>query len=409
MVMTTGETFPSDRMAKTPEGISILHSLSIYLPRTQNWIYPQIVGVPGSTGLVLTEAIENRGFFPISDERLAVLLKRWHRLFWNRRVMSLFRRRVLTQMAEREISQRSWRGNVVHAHFGTRGWYSLPLAKRLGVPLVTSFYGYDAWKLPVVSRRWRHRFSDLFRSGSIVLVEGPAMRKRLIEIGCPAKNVIVCRLGVDLSGIRFVQKDYFDGLHVLLVARFTEKKGLVDGLKACRIARSRGAQLRVTIVGDAIPGDAAGRGIKAELLTLANDPLFAGAVTFTGFVAPTELNRLLTVCNVFLSPSRHTDDGDAEGGSPVALTQAMAAGLLCIGTRHCDIPEVIIDGKTGFLADEKDVAGLAEILLRAAGKLRDHGAMASEGRKHVEQIFDIRVQQAQLAKVYLGLLQGTLA
>jgi colanic acid/amylovoran biosynthesis glycosyltransferase len=407
--MTTNDTFPSDRSAKTPEGISILHSLEIYLPRTQNWIYPQIIGVSGSTGLVLTEAIEDRGFFPISDEQLAVLPKRWHRLFLNRRGMGLLRRRVFTQRAVREVSQQNWRVNVVHAHFGTQGWYSIPLARTLGVPLVTSFYGYDAWKLPVVSRRWRLKFSHLFHSGSTVLVEGPAMQRRLIEIGCPAKSVLVSRLGVDLSGIRFVQKDYSDGLHVLLAARFTEKKGLVDGLKACRTARSRGAKLKVTIVGDAIPGDVAGQHIKAELLTLANDPLFAGAVTFTGFVAPTELNRLFSFCNVFLSPSRHTDDGDAEGGSPVALTQAMAAGLLCIGTRHCDIPEVILNGKTGFLTDERDVAGLAEILLGAAGKLRDHGAMTAEGRKHVEQTFDIRGQQARLAELYLGLLQGTLA
>jgi len=92
----------------------------------------------------------------------------------------------------------------------------------------------------------------------------------------------------------------------------------------------------------------------------------------------------------------------------VALTQAMAAGLLCIGTRHCDIPEVVVHGKTGFLTDERDVAGLAEILLGADGKLRDHGAMTAEGRKHVEQTFDIRSQQARLAELYSGLVQGTI-
>src|ERR1035441_1007903 len=102
MVMMTSETFPSDRSAKTPEAISILHSLWSYLPRTQNWIYPQIVGVPGSTGLVLAETIEDRSFFPIGDEQLAVLPKRWHRLFLNRRGMGLLRRRVSTQMAVRE-------------------------------------------------------------------------------------------------------------------------------------------------------------------------------------------------------------------------------------------------------------------------------------------------------------------
>ena len=33
---------------------------------------------------------------------------------------------------------------LIHAHFGVEGVYALPLAARLGVPLVTTFHGFDA-------------------------------------------------------------------------------------------------------------------------------------------------------------------------------------------------------------------------------------------------------------------------
>jgi hypothetical protein len=33
---------------------------------------------------------------------------------------------------------------LIHAHFGIEGVYALPLAKRLHIPLVTTFHGFDA-------------------------------------------------------------------------------------------------------------------------------------------------------------------------------------------------------------------------------------------------------------------------
>lgn len=128
-----------------------------------------------------------------------------------------------------------------------------------------------------------------------------------------------------------------------------------------------------------------------------------------GFVPPAELARLFAAGNTFLSPSRHAADGDAEGGSPVALTQAMAAGLLCVGTRHCDVPEVIVEGKTGFLAAEGDVARLAEILVAAARNAGGHGPMLVAGRQHIEQSFDTRAQQERLAGIYRSLARGDAA
>jgi hypothetical protein len=50
---------------------------------------------------------------------------------------------------------------------------------------------------------------------------------------------------------------------------------------------------------------------------------------------------------VFLCPSRFGPGGDAEGGLPVELLEAMGMGLLCVGSRHCDIPEAIIAERPG--------------------------------------------------------------
>src|SRR5207249_4497939 len=107
-----------------------------------------------------------------------------------------------------------------------------------------------------------------------------------------------------------------------MMARFTEKKGLVDGLRACAEARRRGADFTVTIVGDAISGDEAGARIKAELHQIASVPELKDRMQFAGFVPAAKSRELMRQHDIYLCPSKHARDGDAEGGSPVSLTEA---------------------------------------------------------------------------------------
>src|SRR5262249_7297886 len=53
-------------------------------------------------------------------------------------------------------------------------------------------------------------------------------------------------------------------------------------------------------------------------------------------------------------------------GFPVAILEAMAAGLPVLTTRHGGIPEIVDDGVTGLLAAERDVDGLADAMHRIA-------------------------------------------
>ena len=58
--------------------------------------------------------------------------------------------------------------------------------------------------------------------------------------------------------------------------------------------------------------------------------------------------------------------GCAEEGACICL-EAGAAGLPIVATRHAGIPDVVIQGETGFLVDEHDVDGMAQRMLRLGG------------------------------------------
>ena len=307
-------------------------------------------------------------------------------------------------IASREVSR--WRPGLIHAHFGMKGWEMLGVKQRLGVPLVTSFYGMDAWKLPHASAMWRGRFAELFAKGDLFLAEGLAMRDRLVAIGCAPEKAKVVRLGVNLESLAFVERDFKPPVEVVMMARFTEKKGFPDGLRAFAEAVRHGADLRMTIIGDAT--DEVGARIKDELHKIvSSSPGISGRVSFTGFLTPADANERLRKSCVFLCPSKHSRDGDAEGGSPLALTQAMALGLLCIGTRHCDIPEVIHHGETGLLAESGDVEGLATLLSTAIQNPGESKAICRRGCEHIRAHFSTATQMAALESIYTSLLHST--
>jgi len=88
----------------------------------------------------------------------------------------------------------------------------------------------------------------------------------------------------------------------------------------------------------------------------------------------------------FLQHSIRASDGDSEG-TPVAILEAQASGLPVIATRHAGIPDVVIEGRTGFLVDEGDVKRMAEGIARVAEDSPLATALGAAGRSRVLESF----------------------
>ena len=67
----------------------------------------------------------------------------------------------------------------------------------------------------------------------------------------------------------------------------------------------------------------------------------------------------LNQSHIFILPSITDKTGDEEG-IPNSLKEAMAMGLPVISTYHAGIPELIQDGRSGFLVPEKDSKALVK-------------------------------------------------
>src|SRR6185295_17908832 len=99
---------------------------------------------------------------------------------------------------------------LIHAHFATDGLRVLPLARALGLPLVTSLRGYDVTRSDAALLRsgrlsWmRYALGKkrLQREGALFLAVSDALRRRAIERGFPQARTRTHYNGVDLDFFR---------------------------------------------------------------------------------------------------------------------------------------------------------------------------------------------------------------
>jgi colanic acid/amylovoran biosynthesis glycosyltransferase len=189
---------------------------------------------------------------------------------------------------------------------------------------------------------------------------------------------------------------------VLIAATFTEKKGIPYALQALGRLQHE-VDLEVTIVGGAREELAEGREQKKQILGVIEAEGLAARVRLLGFQPHARVVSEAYDHHLFLSPSVTAADGGTEGGAPVAIIEMAATGMLIVSSRHCDIPEVIADGRTGLLADERDVDELFGCLVHAIRHPDEWPAMLAAGRRHIEAEFNAQNQGLRLAALYEGI------
>lgn len=362
------------------------HATALYLHTAGSWIHAQIAGLQRYQPLVLAQDTANLDQFPVPALVSAAAWPAPQRLA-NRLV-----RRVWGQYPFYGGLLRRHQAALLHAHFGYEGARCLAARRGGRVPLLTSFYGADATQY---ARRpeWLRRYRRLFAVGEAFLVEGTAMRAQLVAIGCPPDRIRIHHLGVDLERIVWRERHRGPRVRFLICAGLKEKKGIPWALRALAAAQTEHPHPFELVV----VGDGPDRGALEHLVA----QLGLGPHTrFLGMVPYAEALGHLDRADILLQASVTAVDGDTEGGAPVVLLDAQAAGLLVVATRHADIPEYVVDGQGGLLADERDVAGLAACIRRLITEPERWPAMSRAGRAHVAAQYNAAVQAGRLEALY---------
>jgi len=181
---------------------------------------------------------------------------------------------------------------------------------------------------------------------------------------------------------------------IVAVGRLVEKKGYPFLVEACRLLKERGMAFRCEIIG---PGP-----MENELRAQIHASGLSGEVALVGVRTQSEIRKSLSAASVFVLPCVEEKSGGMDI-LPTVITEAMAAGLPVVSTCLAGIPEMVVDGKTGFLVSPGDSRAVADAVQKLLSNPDEARSMGAVGRRHAEAIFSEDVVIPQL----LALLRQT--
>ncbi len=285
-----------------------------------------------------------------------------------------------------------WNPDVSHIHFADRastvrkGICTL-LSRMAGVPVVLHAHAgdFDAF-YQVRSRPTRWLIRHMLDSAAALIVLGQGWA-RFFHEEC---GVPMSRIHVQANPIRMppsLERIAHPGFRVLFVGRVSAKKGILDLVDALAgLPHELKRETLLVVCGDG----------EVHLLEAACSARGV-AIALRGWVDREVLEREYQQADVLALPSRFE-------GMPMAVLEAMSFGVPVVATRVGAVPEVVIDGETGFLVACDDVAGLSEAL----GMLgRDLSLRTRLGRQAFEQArrYDVSETVRRFASLYSGVIR----
>ncbi len=263
------------------------------------------------------------------------------------------------------------------------------------IPLITYFRGYDASVQTVIESHLQ-QYRQLFEQAVALVAVSPDLKRRLCDMGAAADKVVVNPSGVDCE--RFTPVDpAANPPDFLAVGRFVEKKAPHLTLIAFAEAFRGLPEMRLRMIGDGP--------LMGACRDLAHVLGVGSAVTFLGEQSHDVVRDELRRSRAFVQHSVVARTGDSEG-TPNSVMEAGASGLPVIATRHAGIPDVVIEGKTGLLVDERDVAGMAAHMRQLAAHPEQAATLGAAARRHIAANYTMEQSIARLWKIIESAIAG---
>jgi glycosyltransferase involved in cell wall biosynthesis len=292
--------------------------------------------------------------------------------------------------------------HIVHTHTATAGLLGRLAAKLAGVPVILhTFHGHvlRGYFGPLRSKVlvWMERCLARLSDRIVTVSEG--QRWELAGYGiAPLEKITVVPLGFELEDLLTCESHHGelrrelgfakDNKLIGIVARLVPIKNHRLFLQAAQVVAEAVPQARFLVVGD---GE-----LREELEAYARDLGLNGRVLFTGWRR--DLPRLYADLDVVALTSINE-------GTPVSLIEAMAAGVPVVATAVGGVPDVVVEGETGYLVEGGDVKRLAGAIVELLRNPKEAREMGQKGREVAYPKFAAQTLIANVEGLYAELLR----
>lgn len=296
----------------------------------------------------------------------------------------------------RSVQRRGVR--LLHAHFAAQqAELARLVSEMLGTP-----YGFTAHAQDIFVPSYRKRLAGRIQAARYIITISDYNKSYLRKLFPDLAQQIAARartihMGVSPDAIashppqpRALSAN--EPATLLTVGRLTEKKGHMVMVRALKMLRQRGIPVRWVVAGEGPERPALDQAvIQAALSDVA---LFVGAVN-----SKTRMDWL-TQSHVFVLPCVVARNGDMDG-IPVALMEAMAAGVPVISTSLSGIPELITDSQEGLLVPPGDAVALADAVETMLNRPDLRAACSVVAWQKVKREFSVSTNVQQLLDIFV--------
>jgi glycosyltransferase involved in cell wall biosynthesis len=172
-------------------------------------------------------------------------------------------------------------------------------------------------------------------------------------------------------------------------------KGHEDFIDAMAIVTRAAPHIRAVVIG----GPWGGADWYARALRRRADHGCGGAVAFTGFRS--DVGEIYGDLDVVVHPSLSENLGGA--------SESLLAGVPTIASNVGGLPDIVIDGETGWLVPPRDPRRLADCILQVANQPEEARRRADRGRTLTAHALDIRRTAREVYGIYRCILDGRAA
>ncbi len=276
---------------------------------------------------------------------------------------------------------RALRADVVHTHLVHADVYGGIAARLRGTHLVSTKHNDD----PFRTGRFRYVERGLARTADRIVAITDSLRRFTVErVGVPAGKVETIHYGLDDPPEPWGENppdDVPDGARVLLaVARLTPQKGLDAAVRAMPLLPD---DTVLVVLGEGPD--------RVRLEGLARDLGVERRMFLPGRVP--DVAAWLRRATLLVHPARWEGFG-------LGVLEAMLAGLPVVASNVSSLPELVVDGETGYLVRPDDPSALALGVARAL----ERPELGAAGRDRARREFSVARMADRTAALYDAIL-----
>lgn len=295
--------------------------------------------------------------------------------------------------------------DVLHGHWVIPSGVTVAWAsKQIKRPLVISLHGSDvffALKQPLL----RFAAKRALDAASAVTACSPSLYDGALALNVNPQKVHLLPYGVYAEKFQAGERERTqareslgiapDQLVISFVGRLVEKKGVEYLIKALPLVTSQIPRC-LCLIGGAGPE-------SVRLSALAETCGVKDSVRFLGNLEWNQVASLLSATDIFVAPSIHDSEGNADG-LPNTILEAMASGCSIVATNLPGISVAIADGVHGLLVSERNHEELGRAIVQLGKDPSLRTTLGANARRRAVQTFSWDAVAHKLTEFYLAAL-----